>query len=68
VITASAIVAIVQDSINFVNGKTSSKNSVDPASIENVSNEEVLRGLMANASMIILREMRYKLLCTKVDE
>jgi hypothetical protein len=56
------------DYVNFVDGKTSSKNGVDPTSIENVSDEEVSRGLMVNVSTIISREMRPKLLCTKVDE
>jgi hypothetical protein len=41
---------------------------VDPTSIQNVTDEEVSRGLMANAPMIISREMRPKLLCLKVDE
>jgi hypothetical protein len=68
VTTASTIVEIVQDSINFVDGKTSLKNGFDPELIENVSDEEVSGGLMVNASMIISREMRPKLLCTKADE
>jgi hypothetical protein len=65
---ASTIVAIIQDFVGFIDGKTSLKNSVNPTSIENISDEEVARGQMANASMIILREMRLKLLCAKVDE
>jgi hypothetical protein len=44
------------------------ENGVDPSSIEDISNEELKRGLMANASTIISREMRPKLLCLKVDE
>jgi hypothetical protein len=63
VTTASVALAIVQDSVIFVNGQTSTKDGVDPASIENVSNEEISRGLMENASIIVLREMRPKLLC-----
>jgi hypothetical protein len=59
---------IIQDSVSFIDGKTSTKDGVDPTSIENVSDEEVSRGLMENASMIISREMRPKLLCLKVDE
>jgi hypothetical protein len=68
VTTASVIVAIVQYFVIFVDGKTSTKNGVDPTSIENVSNEEVSRGLMVNVSTIILREMRPKFMCAKVDE
>jgi hypothetical protein len=68
VTTTSFVVAIVQDSVSFVDGKTSSKNSVDPASIENIFDEEISRGLMENELMIILRDMRPKLLCMKVDK
>jgi hypothetical protein len=68
VATASVVVGIIQDSFIFVNGKTSSKDGIDSASIENVSNEEIVGGLMANASSIISREVRPKLLCLKVDE
>jgi hypothetical protein len=68
VTTASTIVAIVQDSISFVDGKTSPKNSVDLASIENVFDEGVSRGPMVNASIFISRDMRHKILCTKVDD
>jgi hypothetical protein len=63
---ASAIVEIIQDSAKFVDGKTLLKNGVDPASIENVFDEEVVGGLMVNASTIILREMRPKIFCAKV--
>jgi hypothetical protein len=59
---------IVQDSVCFVDGQTSMEYGVDPTSIQNVTDEEVPRGLMVNASMIISREMRPKLLCPKVDE
>jgi hypothetical protein len=68
VTTASAAMEIVQDSVSFVDGQTSMKDGVDPMSIKNVSDEEISRGLMVNASMIISREMRPKLLCLKVDE
>jgi hypothetical protein len=61
-------VEIIQDSVGFVDGKTSSKDGIDPTSIENVSDEEVSGGLMVNASTIISREVRPKILCTKVDE
>jgi hypothetical protein len=39
-----------------------------PASVKNVSDEEVSGSLMVNASMVISREVRPKILCTKVDE
>jgi hypothetical protein len=68
VTTTSVIVAIVQYSINFLDGKKSTKNGVDPMLIENISDEEVSRGLMVNASTIISREMIPKILCVKVDE
>jgi hypothetical protein len=61
-------VAIVQDSVNFVDGKTSPKNGLDPVSIENVFDEEVSGGLMENVTMIFLREMRPKIFCMNVDE
>jgi hypothetical protein len=44
---------IVQDSVSFVDGKTSVKNGFNPTSIEIISDEEVSRGLMVNASAII---------------
>jgi hypothetical protein len=59
---------IIQDSICFVDGQTSVEYGVDPMSIQDVTDEEVLRGLMVNASTIVLREMSPKLLCPKVDE
>ena len=66
--TACAVVAIIQDSISFVDGQTSVEYGVDPTSIQNVIDEEVLRGLMVKVSMIISREMRPKLLCLEVDK
>jgi hypothetical protein len=59
---------IVQDSVGFIDGHTSMEDGVDPRLIQDVINEEVSRVLMENAPMIILREMRPKLLCLKVDE
>jgi hypothetical protein len=61
-------VASVQDSVSFVDGKTLVKDGVYPTLIENVFDKEVLGGVMMNASMIISRDMRPKLLCVKVDE
>jgi hypothetical protein len=68
VTTTSAAVEIVQDSVGFINGKTSPKNGVDPTLIENVFDKEVSRGLVVNALTIKSRDMRPKLLHTKVDE
>jgi hypothetical protein len=68
VTTASAAVAIIQDLVGFIDGKTSPKDGIDPSSVKNVPDEEVLKSLMENASMIITREVRSKILCTKVDE
>jgi hypothetical protein len=68
VATTSVVVAIIQDSFGFINGKTSPKNGIDLTSVDNVSDEEISGGLMTNALMIILREMRPKLQCLKVDE
>jgi hypothetical protein len=59
---------IIQDSVCFVNGQTSTEYGVDPMLIQDITNEEVPRCLMANASTIISREMRPKFLCSKVDE
>jgi hypothetical protein len=59
---------IVQGSINFVDGKTSLNNGVNPTSIENVSDKEVSMCLMVNTSTIISRKMRPKLLCPMVDK
>jgi hypothetical protein len=47
---------IIQDFVYFVNGQTSVEYGVDPTSIQNIIDEEVPRGLMENASMIISRE------------
>jgi hypothetical protein len=63
VATASATMEIVQDSLNIVNGQTSVKDGVYPASIMNVSDEEISRGLMENSTTIISRELRPKLMC-----
>jgi hypothetical protein len=68
VATASAAMEIIQDSVCFVDGQTSMEYGVDPTSVQDVTDEEVSRGLMVNVSMIISREMRPKLLCLKVDE
>jgi hypothetical protein len=68
VTTASAAMEIVQDFVNFVNDQTSTKDGFDPASIENVVDEEISRGLMVNALMIISRDMRPKIICSQVDE
>ena len=51
--TARVDMIIIQEYAAFIDGQTSSKNDVDPTSIENDSDEEVSRGLMANASTII---------------
>jgi hypothetical protein len=59
---------IVQDSIGFFDGQKPSEYGVDPTLIQDVTDEEVLRGLMENASTIILRDIRPELLCLKVDE
>jgi hypothetical protein len=53
VTTASVIVAIIQDSVSFVDGKTSPKDGIDPESVENVSDEEVAGSLMANELEVI---------------
>jgi hypothetical protein len=53
VTTASVDMIIIQEYVSFIDGQTSAKNDVDPTSIENDSDEEVSRGLMANASTII---------------
>jgi hypothetical protein len=50
---ASVDTVIIQEYVSFIDGHTSEKNDVDPLSIENYFDEEVSRGLMANASMII---------------
>jgi len=68
VTTAISTMKIIQESVNFIDGKTSTKDGVDPMSIENVYDEDVSRGLMENASMIFYRYMRPKLLCPNVDE
>jgi hypothetical protein len=68
VATASVDMAIIQDFVFFVNGQTLAEYGVDSTPIQNVTNEEVPRGLMENTSTIILREMRPKILCLKVDE
>jgi hypothetical protein len=47
VTTASVIVEIIQDSIGFIDGKTSSKDGINPASVKSVSDEEVSGNLMA---------------------
>jgi hypothetical protein len=59
---------IVQDSVSFVNDQTSAKDGVNPTSIKDVSDEDISRGLVVNASMIVSREVRSKLLFLKVDK
>jgi hypothetical protein len=68
VTTTSAIIAIIQDSVIFVDGKTLSKDGIDPTSVYNIFDEEIAGSLMENASMVIVRKVRLELLCTKVDE
>jgi hypothetical protein len=59
---------IVQDSIFLVDGQTLARYGVDPMLVQNVTDEEVPRGLMASALTIISREMISKLLCSLEDE
>ena len=66
--TTSAAVEIIQYFVFFFYGQTSVEYGVDPMSIQNITDEEVPRGLMVNVLTIILREMRPKLLCPKVDK
>jgi hypothetical protein len=66
--TTRTIVAIIQDFFGFVDGKTLPKYGVNPTSIENIFYEEISGGLMMDASTIMLREMRLKIMCVKVDE
>jgi hypothetical protein len=68
VTTTSPTMEIVQDFVSFIDGQTSVKNGVELKLIEDVSNEEVSRGMMENALTVISREMRPKILCLKVDE
>jgi len=68
VTTTSVVVAIIQDSIIFIDGQTFAKDGVDPVSIENISDEEVSRGLMVKVLTIFAREMIPKHLCPKVDK
>jgi hypothetical protein len=53
VTTTSVDMIINQEYVSFVDGQTSAKNDVDPTLIENDSDEQVSRGLMANASTIV---------------
>jgi hypothetical protein len=53
VATTSVDIVIIQENVSFVDGQTLTKNDVDLASIENDSDEEVSRGLMANPSTIV---------------
>jgi hypothetical protein len=53
VATARSSMEIVQDSVSFVDGQTSTKNGVDPSFVQDVTDEEVSRGLMANAPKIV---------------
>jgi hypothetical protein len=50
---ASVDMVIIQESVSFIDGQTSTKNDVDPMSIDNNYDEEVSRGLMLNASTIV---------------
>jgi hypothetical protein len=68
VATVGTTTTIIQDSISFVDGQTSMEYGVNSMLIQNVSDEEVLRGLMVDVSTIVLRDMRPKILCLKVDE
>jgi hypothetical protein len=68
VVTAGIIVAIVQDSFYFVDGQILVEYGVEPTSIQDVTDEEVSRGMMENAPTIVSRDMSPKLLCLKVDE
>jgi hypothetical protein len=68
VTTASVAAEIIQNSVIFVDGKTSLKDGIEPVSVENISNEEVSGSQMVNASMVISREVRLKLFYMKVDE
>jgi hypothetical protein len=44
---------IIQDSVSFINGQISTEYGFDPTMIQNVTDEEVAIGLVANAPMIV---------------
>jgi hypothetical protein len=44
---------IIEDSVDFIDGQTLTEYGVDPTMIQNVIDEEVARGLVANALMIV---------------
>jgi hypothetical protein len=67
VATTSAAMEIIQDSVSFIDSQTLMEDGVNPMSIQDVTDEEVSRGLMENASTNISRYMRPKLLCLKVE-
>jgi hypothetical protein len=63
VTTTSTTMTIVQDFFGFVNSKTYPKYGVESTAIESIFDEEKSMGLIVNASTIISREMRPKILC-----
>ena len=60
--------AIIQDLVGFIDGKTSPKDGIDPSSVKNVPDEKVSGSLIDIFSTIITREVRLKIFCIKVDE
>jgi len=68
VATTSVIVENIQDFFDFVDGKTTSKDGINPPSIEDVFYKEISGCLMVNVLYIMLIYMRPKILCIKVDD
>lgn len=52
----------------FIEGKILAEDSVDALVIENVSNKEVMRGLLENAPTIIASELRVALLSLEEEK
>ena len=61
-------VVVIQDSICFVNSQTSTKFGVNPSSIYDITEKEVVGGLVTNTSVIVPREVVSKILYSEVDE
>jgi len=67
-ITIGTNMRIIENALIFPMGDASPQDGVDASSIENISNEEITRGMMSNMSLIIAWNRRCELMCAEICE
>jgi hypothetical protein len=60
-------VAVIQIFLSFIIGETSSKNGVNPMTIKSVTKDNVLTGLVTDATMVSAEQIGLKSLSLEID-